>query len=764
MRAFLFLLCLTACEDPNGGKVDDVDGDGLSGADDCDDTDATVGGPTAWMVDGDGDGYAGSTTTLACEPPDDAVSVGEDCDDAEAAVHPAAEERCDGVDNNCDGRVDEGVGTTFYADADGDGFGDAGTPVEACEQPAGTVPNADDCDDADAERFPDQEERCNGVDDDCDGDVDEDATERLPWYGDGDGDGYGDPGDVVEACAAPDGRVGDATDCDDSAAAVNPGATEVCDSVDNDCDGAVDEDDAAGAPTWYIDTDGDGYGVDTSSLVSCNEPSGFSASNDDCDDTSDRIHPGAPETDCTDPVDYNCDGSVAYADADGDGWPACEDCDDTDAGANPSGIEVCDGADNDCDGTVDEPDATDALTWYADRDGDTYGDAASSQLACDQPAGTVADASDCDDGDAAVNPAATETCNGVDDDCDGTVDEADAADATAWYADADGDAYGDPASSTVACDAPAGYVADATDCDDTRRLTHPGATEYCNSDDDDCNGVVDDSAVDARTWWADADGDSYGDPLVSTTACATPAGYVRDDDDCDDADGAINPAATEVCDGVDNDCDGTIDGVSENFDFDSGISSSWMVLNGTASASSSGGNGFLRLTGLTTDAAGSAWFVERQDATAFEVSFSFYIHGGSGADGLTFAWLSDTSTASLGATGGSIGVYGLHGYAVEFDTYTNRRDPNENHVALIDPATMTDYTYSTAIPELEDTGWHDATITMSAGTVEVWLDGTRYINYTISGYTMTEAMMGFTAGTGSLTNYHDVDDVEMACP
>jgi hypothetical protein len=188
------------------------------------------------------------------------------------------------------------------------------------------------------------------------------------------------------------------------------------------------------------------------------------------------------------------------------------------------------------------------------------------------------------------------------------------------------------------------------------------------------------------------------------------------------------------------------------------------VLNGTASASSSGGNGFLRLTGLTTDAAGSAWFVERQDATAFEVSFSFYIHGGSGADGLTFAWLSDTSTASLGATGGSIGVYGLHGYAVEFDTYTNRWDPNENHVALIDPATMTDYTDSTAIPELEDTGWHDATITMSAGTVEVWLDGTRYINYTISGYTMTEAMMGFTAGTGSLTNYHDVDDVEMACP
>ena len=101
---------------------------------------------------------------------------------------------------------------------------------------------------------------------------------------------------------------------------------------------------------------------------------------------------------------------------------------------------------------------------------------------------------------------------------------------------------------------------------------------------------------------------------------------------------------------------------------------------------------------------------------------------------------------------------------MEFDTYTNGWDTSENHVALINPATMSDYVASSAIPELEDTGWHDATITMTAGTVEVWVDGTRYINYAIAGYSMTDAMMGFTAGTGSLTNYHDVDDLEMTCP
>ena len=760
--AFAFAFVLAACTETSGPA--DADGDGLVGDDDCDDKDAGVGGPEPWLVDGDHDGYAGTTPVRACERPDAAADLTGDCDDADDQVHPGVTEACNGVDDDCDGEIDEDATTVYYADADGDGFGDAASPTAACEPPDGYVTTADDCDDADAGRFPDAPERCDGADDDCDGDVDEDAEGTRTWYADGDGDGFGDPGDAWVSCEEPPDRVVDGTDCDDARSAVNPGAIEVCNGTDDDCDGAVDEADAADAPTWYVDVDGDGWGTLDAVEAACDAPTGYAAYDGDCDDTDTRFNPGAVEADCADPADYNCDGSVAYADADADGYAACEECDDGDAAVSPGAVEVCNGTDDDCDGTVDEADAADASTWYADTDADGYGDAASTSVACDAPAGSVPDATDCDDGDAAINPGALERCNGVDDDCDTEVDEDSAIDADTWYGDGDGDGYGDAAVGTTACDAPSGYVADATDCDDARRLTHPGATEYCNTTDDDCDGVVDDGAADALTWWADGDADGYGDASTSTVDCSAPLGYVRDDDDCDDTDGAVNPAATEVCNRVDDDCDGTVDGVSTTYDFATGVDSAVIQLNGDATWRSTSG-GYLELVGLTGYGGGTAWWIERIDATAFEVSFSFQIHGGSGADGISFAWLDETDTTSIGALGGSLGLYGLSGYAVEFDTYYNSgTDPSENHVALIDAATFTNYATSSAIPELEDSGWHDATISNSGGTVEVWVDGTRYINHTLSSYTLSEAMVGFTAATGGSTNYHDIDDVSFACP
>ncbi|MCB9758637.1 MAG: hypothetical protein H6739_02230 [Alphaproteobacteria bacterium] len=116
-------------------------------------------------------------------------------------------------------------------------------------------------------------------------------------------------------------------------------------------------------------------------------------------------------------------GPVDEVDQDGDGSPADEDCDDHDPRATPGAAEVCDGADNDCDGEIDEPDALDAQTWYADFDDDSFGDEDVSLQACERPVQYVSVAGDCDDERAWISPAAREVCNEEDDDCDAAVDE-----------------------------------------------------------------------------------------------------------------------------------------------------------------------------------------------------------------------------------------------------------------------------------------------------------------------------------------------------
>jgi hypothetical protein len=227
------------------------------------------------------------------------------------------------------------------------------------------------------------------------------------------------PGDAIDADG--DGFAID-DDCDDDDALINPDAEELCDGVDNNCDGEVDEDSATDATLWYLDADDDGYGVDTDTLLACEKPSGYVDLDGDCDDTDTSFHPEAEEEDCTDPNDYNCDGSVGYADEDEDGYAACEDCNDDEPTTYPGADEYCDGVNNDCDTETDEDDAVDVSTWYADTDSDGYGDPAVTDIDCDQPSNYVADNTDCDDSDITVNPGATESCNGVDDDCDGTAD------------------------------------------------------------------------------------------------------------------------------------------------------------------------------------------------------------------------------------------------------------------------------------------------------------------------------------------------------
>ncbi len=196
------------------------------------------------------------------------------------------------------------------------------------------------------------------------------------------------------------------------------------------------------------------------------------------------------------------------------------DCDDGDPEQWPGASESCNDDDDDCDGRVDE-DSLDARTWFVDGDGDGHGVSLLTQIACDPPSGYAATDDDCDDHHAEASPSGVEVCDGLDNDCSGVADGADALDATDWFQDGDGDGHGDPILLTRACDAPVGFVAGDQDCDDADPAISPDATEVCNdSVDNDCDGgpgscrlqgtwTLDDAD---QAWWGNGSG-SEGESL-----------------------------------------------------------------------------------------------------------------------------------------------------------------------------------------------------------------------------------------------------------
>ncbi|MBK7681529.1 MAG: putative metal-binding motif-containing protein [Bacteroidetes bacterium] len=577
----------------------DNDCDGL-----VDDADPSVMGQSTYYADVDGDGYGAGAAILACIQPINTSTNNTDCNDADAAINPGAQEICDGgIDNDCDGLADDadpsviGQGT-YYADVDGDGYG-AGAGIVACIQPVSTSTNNTDCNDAVAAINPGAQEICDGgIDNDCDGlvdDADPSVMGQSTYYADVDGDGYG-AGAAILACIQPVNTSTNNTDCNDAVAAINPGAQEICDGgIDNDCDGLVDDADPSvmGQGTYYADVDGDGYGAGAA-ILACIQPLNTSINNLDCNDADAAINPAAQEI-CDGGIDNDCDGlvddadpsvmgqSTYYADVDGDGYGAgaailaCiqpintstnnTDCNDAVAAINPGAQEICDGGiDNDCDGLVDDadPSVMGQSTYYADVDGDGYG-AGAAILACIQPVNTSTNNTDCNDAVAAINPGAQEICDGgIDNDCDGLVDDADPSvmGQGTYYADVDGDGYGAGAA-ILACIQPVNTSTNNTDCNDAVAAINPGAQEICDGGiDNDCDGLVDDadpSVMGQSTYYADVDGDGYG-AGASILACIQPVNTSINNLDCNDNDILIHPAAQEICDGgIDNDCDGLAD-------------------------------------------------------------------------------------------------------------------------------------------------------------------------------------------------------------
>ncbi len=341
--------------------------------------------------DGDGDADSDGFLSIACG--------GTDCDDDDPLRNPGAVEVCDAEDRDEDCDPD-----TFGArDEDDDGFVD----IACCNVDGDGVRHCGgDCDDGNGSAFPQGTEICNDVDEDCDGDADE-GLEEFDYRPDCDGDTHGDnDATPVRDCRAPAAApsCGDLTgtwittdgDCDDQVPSQHRGAAEMCNGVDDDCDGETDEE--ITPLDFYPDCDNDRYGDEGATPVR------------DC-----QMPASAPD----------CGGAVGSWATRGD------DCDDAVATTFTGAPELCNEIDDDCDEGVDE--TLETHSYRPDCDLDDWGDEGATPVVdCRAPADPpscavsgvwVETSGDCNDADAFVSPGEAESCNGVDDDCSGDVDD-----------------------------------------------------------------------------------------------------------------------------------------------------------------------------------------------------------------------------------------------------------------------------------------------------------------------------------------------------
>ena len=456
-----------------------------------------------------------------------------DCDAPDPDV-----DLCNGSDDDCDGAIDEDT-----CDDDNQCTDDACLGADGCQN----LPNNDTCEDGDACTFGDKcvdgfcvpgvnplFEMCNGLDDDCDGDIDEGFDLGVPCtVGVGTCQAEG-----VTQCASE----GFVTEC-----SVQPGSpiVELCNELDDDCDGIVDEDFVLGAPCTV------GVGVcEGAGLVAC-APDGAATCN---------AEEGMPSPEICDGLDNDCDGAVDDLDSDEcqlqNAWGSCQGTLFCLAGGASiclgtyATAEACNGLDDDCDGAVDETfdvgAACDAGIGQCQVDG--------VKVCTEEGISTQCSGEEL--------PPQEEACNGVDDDCDGDVDEPDALECEPYYIDIDEDGFGDIEDVQCLCEAEYPYTAAATgDCADKDASVNPSVIESCNGKDDNCDGTVDEeAALGCVLFYVDGDKDGYGEQDDWKCLCGPDGQYnLIFGGDCNDADPTVKPGVTELCNGQDDDCDGNLD-------------------------------------------------------------------------------------------------------------------------------------------------------------------------------------------------------------
>jgi hypothetical protein len=275
---------------------------------------ATIAPSVTYFHDGDGDGFGNLFSGgNFCFQPAGYVTNASDCNDNSASINISATEICNGLDDNCSGQIDEGfVTSTYYQDSDSDGYGNVNIFINSCAQ-AGYVANPSDCNDDDFLINANSPEICNGSDENCDGQAD-DGLVFINYYLDFDLDGYGSLSTMENACVQPVGFVGNSFDCDDTNMCVNPAAVEVCNDLDDDCNGEVDN--SVVFATFYEDADGDTYGDPATGQDFCLIPTELFVDNgDDCDDTNATINPAASEI-WENGIDDDCDLSTSDVNVD----------------------------------------------------------------------------------------------------------------------------------------------------------------------------------------------------------------------------------------------------------------------------------------------------------------------------------------------------------------------------------------------------------------------------------------------------------------